>query len=78
MPRPRKLDRPHRLEIQLPESLWTKLNAELYSEIEGRVPHGALSGLVAGLISDWLKSRGGGCMTRSTIPIPISEAPANG
>lgn len=58
MPRPRKLDRPHRLEIQLPESLWAKLNVELYSEVEGRVPHGALSELAVGLISDWLKSRG--------------------
>lgn len=58
MPRPRKLDRPHRLEIQLPESLWAKLNVELYSEVEGKVPHGALTQLATSLITDWLKSRG--------------------
>ena len=58
MSRSRKLDRPHRMEIQLPESIWVKLNAELYSDLEGRVPHGALSGLVTGLVTDWLKLRG--------------------
>ena len=58
MPRPRKLDRPHRFEVSIPESLWTKLNVELYSEVEGKVPHGALSKLTTVLIANWLKTRG--------------------
>jgi len=58
MPRPRKLDRPRRLEIQIPESIWAKLQAELYSEVEGRVPHGALTELGVGLFTDWLRARG--------------------
>ena len=58
MPRPRKLDRPHRLEIQLPNSVYNKFTQELYSDIEGRVPHGAYSEVVQALVADWLKSRG--------------------
>lgn len=58
MPRPFKVDRPKRLEVQLPESIYSKLQTELYSEIEGRVPHGAATELVTGLVSNWLKSRG--------------------
>lgn len=58
MPRPRKLDRPHRLEVQLPNSIYSKLTLELYSDLEGRVPHGAYSEVINGLVTDWLKSRG--------------------
>jgi hypothetical protein len=58
MPRPRKIDRPQRFEVQLPQSIYAKLNVELYSEVEGRVPHGAFSELTTALVVDWLKSRG--------------------
>lgn len=58
MPRPKKLDRPHRLEVQIPESVYSKIQAELYSEVEGRVPHGAASELLTALLMTWLKSRG--------------------
>lgn len=58
MPRPRKLDRPHRLEVALPASIYNKLTQELFSDIEGRVPHGAYSTVVQALVVDWLKSRG--------------------
>lgn len=58
MPRPRKVDRPHRMELQLPESLYAKMNAELYSDLEGRVPHGAYSNLFETLVSRWLVERG--------------------
>ena len=57
MPRPRKLDRPRRLEFNIPESIYSKLQTELYSEIEGRVPHGAVSELLTNLVVDWLKTR---------------------
>ena len=58
MPRPRKLDRPRRLEIQLPESIYAKIMTELYSEVEGRVPLGKVSEVGTELFSSWLKSRG--------------------
>lgn len=58
MPRPRKIDRPHRLQVNIPESIASKVQLELYSEIEGRVPVGATSDLVTGLLIDWLKRRG--------------------
>lgn len=58
MPRPRKTDRPKRLEVQLPESVYSKLHLELYSDLEGRVPHGSTSELFTALAAEWLKSRG--------------------
>lgn len=50
MPRPKKVDRPVELAISLPSSLATRMELELYSELEGRVPHGARSRFLAGLI----------------------------
>lgn len=58
MPQVFKTDRPKRLEVHIPQSLRAKLDLELYSELEGRVPHGALSNLLVELISEWLRSRG--------------------
>lgn len=60
MPRPRLTDRPKQFNVQLPESLYAKLRVELYSELEGRVPHGALSELVQSLVRNWLIERGEG------------------
>ena len=57
MPRPLKTDRPKRLEVQLPQSLRSQDEAELYSEVEGRVPHGAWSVLFEELLLKWLESR---------------------
>lgn len=58
MARPRKLDRPRQIEIRLPESLYTRLMAELHSDLEGRVPVGAISSLYEELTATWLKTRG--------------------
>lgn len=58
MPRPLKVDRPKALKLQLPGSLHDKLMRELYSEVEGRVPFGAISTLGEELVTDWLRSRG--------------------
>lgn len=58
MPRPLKIDRPKRVEVQIPESIFAKTQVELYSELEGKVPFGAVSGLVTELLREWLKSRG--------------------
>lgn len=40
MPRKPEVDRPTRLELKLPESLRTRLDLYLFSELEGRVPKG--------------------------------------
>lgn len=58
MPRLRKIDRPRRLEIKLPESIYRKLHDQLYSEVENSVPFGAMSALGTELFSNWLKARG--------------------
>lgn len=58
MSRRKKIDRPRALEIQLPDSIYTKVKAELYSEIEGKVPFGAVSALGEQLFTDWLRTRG--------------------
>ncbi len=58
MPRIKKIDRPVRLSGYLPQSIYDKLQLELFSELEGRVPHGAHSELLTELITKWLISRG--------------------
>lgn len=58
MPRPLKVDRPKRIEVQIPESIHRRLHDELYSELEGKVPHGAVTELFTALVTSWLKQRG--------------------
>jgi hypothetical protein len=58
MPRPLKIDRPRRLEFNIPASIYAKMQDQLYSEVECKVPHGATSALITELVTDWLKSRG--------------------
>ena len=58
MARPKKAEPSHRLEVLIPSSIYAKLRMELYSELEGRIPHGDLSNLVSALVADWLRARG--------------------
>lgn len=58
MPRPKLIDRPRRLEVTIPESVYSKVQTELYSEIEARIPHGEMSSLLTELLKDWLRKRG--------------------
>lgn len=41
MPRKPDIDRPTDLHLMLPESIRAKLDLLLFSEVEGRVPHGS-------------------------------------
>lgn len=59
MPRPKLIDRPSRLEVTIPESISAKVRIELFSGLEGRVPHGAWSRLITGLLTEWLQSQRG-------------------
>ena len=54
MSKPRLIDRPQQKCLQLPSSLVTAVDLQLYSAIDGRVPQGAWNRLVGGLLKDWL------------------------
>lgn len=43
MPRPKRPIRPVKAHISIPEDHWAELQLELYSPLEGRVPHGKIS-----------------------------------
>lgn len=50
MPRPRKALRPVEKNISLPEDIVARVDLELFSELEGKVPFGAWQRFVGGLI----------------------------
>lgn len=50
MARPRKTDRPIEKNISLPQSIVIRVELELFSELEGRVPFGAWQKYIVGLI----------------------------
>ena len=52
MPRPLKADRPVEKTISLPTSIAARIDLELYSELEGKVPHGAWQRFLVALISE--------------------------
>lgn len=41
MPKPPNIQRPTKLHLALPEDVRAKLDLFLYSQVEGRIPHGA-------------------------------------
>ena len=43
MPRTPNPDRPQRLVVNLPTSIFSRIAGKLFSEVEGRVPYGAWS-----------------------------------
>ena len=57
MTRRKKIDRPTPLTIQMPESLHRRVHEELFSELEGRVPYGAVTALGSQLFSEWVRNR---------------------
>lgn len=58
MTRRLKIDRPREIPFQIPTSIWSKVEEQLFSEIEGKVPFGARSNLVTELLTEWLRERG--------------------
>lgn len=60
MPRPRKAIRPVEKNISLPEDLVARVDLELYSDLEGKVPFGAWQRYVEGLIRADLERRAQG------------------
>ena len=58
MPRPRKAIRPIEKNISLPEDIVARVDLELFSEVEGKVPFGAWQRYIEGLIRADLARRG--------------------
>ena len=54
MARRKKIDRPVEKTICLPESLVARVDLQLYSELEGKVPFGAWQKLVTNLLENYL------------------------
>lgn len=54
MPKPPRINRPVEKSINLPQDLVGKVDLELFSEVEGRVPFGTWSRLVERLLREWL------------------------
>lgn len=50
MPRPKRIDRPVEKHVCLPTSLVAKVELELYSELESKVPFGAWQKFLVGLV----------------------------
>jgi hypothetical protein len=57
MPRPKHVDRPIDKKISIPESVVAEIDLELFSEIEGKVPHGAWARLINELLVKHIKQR---------------------
>jgi len=45
MARPKSVIRPVEMSVSIPEDLHARLKLELFSDVEGRVPHGKISRL---------------------------------
>lgn len=59
MPKPKKIDQSVRLEVQIPTSILSKVQLELYSDLEGKVPFGKMSELATNLLIKWLRNERG-------------------
>jgi len=55
MPAPRKVDRPVKKRLSIPESVATQVDLLLWSDLEGRTPKGDWSELVTRLLREWLE-----------------------
>jgi hypothetical protein len=60
MARPRKTDRPVEKNISLPQSVVVRVELELFSELEGKVPFGAWQRYIVRLVEADLARRGAG------------------
>lgn len=58
MPRPPKAIKPIEKNISLPTDVVARIDLELFSDVQGRVPHGAWSRLVESLLREHIKKLG--------------------
>ena len=57
MPRKAELDRPTRLDLRLPESIRTRIDLLLFSEVENRVPQGRYQEFFLSRIKEFFDSK---------------------
>lgn len=57
MPRPKNIDPPTSLYLMLPETVRARIDLLLFSEIEGRVPHGKYQEFFLDRIRDYFDNR---------------------
>lgn len=57
MPKPARIDRPVEKNLSLPGTVVAQVDLHLYSELEGRVPHGAWRNLITELLTSWLREK---------------------
>lgn len=57
MPRRPNVIRPSQLTLWLPEDIRARLDLYLWSQLEGRVPHGAYSRLISQLLREHFDSK---------------------
>jgi hypothetical protein len=60
MARPKKLIRTVYKNIAIPEDLAAKMELELYSEVEGKIPFGAQQEFFTGLLREYFNKQSGG------------------
>jgi len=59
MPRQRKVIRPRRLNLHLPEDKLARLDILLFSEVEGRIPQGAYQEFFEARLDEWFQKQTG-------------------
>lgn len=52
MPKPKKIDTPVEKHISIPQSLSTRIDLELFSDLEGKIPFGAWAKFLLNLITE--------------------------
>jgi hypothetical protein len=57
VPRQPNIIRSTSLDLAIPEDLRIKLDLELFSEVEGRVPKGAYKNFICGLLTDYFRQK---------------------
>lgn len=70
MARPRKAIRPVEKTVSLPEDLVARVELELYSEVEGKVPFGAWQKYLERLIRDDLNKRAQAPQGETNVQVP--------
>ena len=58
MARPKNVIPTEKVSVQFEQPILVKARLEMFSEVEGRVPHGKFSEVMNKLLKDWLEARG--------------------
>lgn len=73
MPRPHPTDTKREITLQIPDSLFTRVEARLRDPLSGRLAYGARSKLINSLLAAWLEGLESSPMGQRYLPLPLSE-----